>query len=400
MRMEPMTMEETATAPESWDPPPMPTPVIPVASGRFWRGVHALGSGLDWIFGFASLVVGLAILSVIPGFNLLSLGYLIEVSGRVARSGRWRDGWVGIRQASVIGSVAIGAWLVLLPVRFLSGLAEDAALIDPASRSARNWEIGVTILGTLAIVQVLWACVRGGKLRHFLWPAPVRLVRWTTTSGNWSALWTGGVAYLKGLRLPYYFWLGARGFTGAAVWLAVPVTLLFLGTRIAPSAGSGVMSFLGGGLLMLAAICVPFLQAHFGRENRWRALFELGTIRQEFRRAPMAFLTALLITLLFALPLYLLKVELPPKELTWLPSLVFVLFSLPARFLTGWALGRSGRHHEPRHWIFRGIGRLGMVPIVLAYVIWVYFSQFVSWNGAFGLWEQHAFLVPAPWLSL
>ena len=31
---------------------------------------------------------------------------------------------------------------------------------------------------------------------------------------------------LVNLRLPYYFWLGLRGFFGAFLWLAIPLMLL------------------------------------------------------------------------------------------------------------------------------------------------------------------------------
>ena len=66
---------------------------------------------------------------------------------------------------------------------------------------------------------------------------------------------------------------------------------------------------------------LPFLQAHFARVGRFEALFELGTVRGLFRRAPVAFWFAFLATLLFALPLYVLKIELTPREVAWLPAL-------------------------------------------------------------------------------
>jgi len=73
---------------------------------------------------------------------------------------------------------------------------------------------------------------------------------------------------------------------------------------------------------------------------------------------------------------------------------------LPARLLTGWAVGRARRREQPRHGFFRWTGRLAMIPVVLFYVLFVYLSQYLSWNGSRGLLEQHAFLVPAPWTSL
>jgi hypothetical protein len=43
-------------------------------------------------------------------------------------------------------------------------------------------------------------------------------------------------------------------------------------------------------------------------------------------------------------------------------------------------------------------GRLAIVPVVGFYVLLVYATQYLAWNGTLGLLEQHAFLVPAPLL--
>ena len=84
---------------------------------------------------------------------------------------------------------------------------------------------------------------------------------------------------------------------------------------------------------------------------------------RDFRRAPWAFAFAFVVTLLFALPLYLLKIEIVPAEAAWLPRLVFIAFIFPARLLTGWAMGRARRRDEPRHWFFRWTGRLPLLPV-------------------------------------
>ena len=60
----------------------------------------AAASAIEWIFGTATLIVGLSVLATIPVVQLLSLGYLLEVSGRVARVGRLRAGFVGVRRAA------------------------------------------------------------------------------------------------------------------------------------------------------------------------------------------------------------------------------------------------------------------------------------------------------------
>jgi hypothetical protein len=123
-------------------------------------------------------------------------------------------------------------------------------------------------------------------------------------------------------------------------------------------------------------------------------------LRRHFRRAPVAFFVALLFTLALALPLYLLKIEIVPREAAWLPSLLFVVSIFPARFLTGWAMARSYARRRPRHWFWRHASRVAMVPLVLFYVLVVYFTQYLSWYGVWSLYEQHAFLVPAPFLGL
>ncbi|MFT7643128.1 MAG: hypothetical protein ACI9G1_004893, partial [Pirellulaceae bacterium] len=130
------------------------------------------------------------------------------------------------------------------------------------------------------------------------------------------------------------------------------------------------------------------------------AMFELREVRAKFRKAPLAFLFALFVTLLFAIPLYLLKIELTPREVVFIPSIVFIAFIFPARLLTGWAYGRAKKRTEPRFFVSRWAARLATLPIVGAFVFIVYFTKYISWNGAWSLFEQHAFLVPVPFLGM
>ncbi len=153
-------------------------------------------------------------------------------------------------------------------------------------------------------------------------------------------------------------------------------------------------------MLALVLLYLPFLQMRLAVTNRLSAVFEFGAVREEFRRAPWAYAFAFLATLLFALPLYLLKIEMVPREAAWLPSLVFILFIFPARLLTGWAVSRARHRRTPRHWFFRWTGRLPLVPAALFYVLIVFFTQYTSWNGVWSLYEQHAFLVPVPFFGM
>jgi len=361
--------------------------------GRVWNGVHSL---IEFVFGVAALIGGLAILGTIPILQFLSLGYLLEVGGRISRTGRLRDGFIGIRKAARVGSIVLGTWLLLLPLRWVSSLATAAQLIDPEGPAARGWESALLILTVLLGLHIVIACSRGGKLAHFFWPFsnPVWLYRRLRRGGYYTeardAVWT----FVMALRPPYYFCLGVRCFVGTMAWLVLPVSLIALG-RKAPLVG-----FVGALLLGFVVMHLPFLQMRFAAENRFRALFEVKAVRQRFLRAPWAFWFALFITLTFAVPLYLLKIEMIPREAAWLPSIVFIVFMFPTRLLQGWAYARSSRRDKPRHWFFRWTGRLLMVPTAFLYVLIVFFTQYTAWEGIYSLYQQHAFLLPVPFLNM
>jgi hypothetical protein len=127
---------------------------------------------------------------------------------------------------------------------------------------------------------------------------------------------------------------------------------------------------------------------------------DVETIRRAHRGAPLATAVALLLTVTLALPLYLLKIELIPREAMWLPGILFVALMLPARLACGWALRRGLARDAPRHVVVRLLGRLVVVPVVAVYAIALYFTQYLSWYGAWSLYEQHAFLMPVPLLGL
>ena len=384
--------------------PPPPEAASPADEAQ--RGHHSrrgwlarLGAAIDWIFGLAALVGALAAFSVIPLLNFLSLGYLLHVSGTVAKTGRLRDGFIGVRKASALGSAVAGIWLVLWPARLIAQVWRDADLIAPGSPTANLWRVILIGASLLTLAHIAWAFVRGGRLWHFLWPAPLRLLRWLRSPDKSVAGVSRLGVWLVELRLPFYFWLGLRGFVGALAWLIVPVGLLLVATQL-PTGGALLVSLPSLLLLTVVAVHLPFLQAHFAETGRFAALFEWREDRSRFRRAPLAFWIALLVTLLFAIPLYLLKIELTPKELAWAPSVLFVILIFPARLLTGWATNRSLRRDTDRHWSVRWLGRLAIVPVALAYGIAVFLNPFISWNGIYSLLEQHAFLVPAPLMAL
>jgi len=356
-------------------------------------------SACHWTFGFATLFVGLAVLATIPMLNLFSLGYLLEVSGRIAKTGRVRVGFVGVRKAAAVGGIVLMTVLWTLPLFFVAEMRTASRIIDPYSTSTTLLYILLIALSGLIIGHLIWAYIRGGKIRHFLWLAPVRFFKWIFTPNKYTNMRDDLWNFTLSLRLPYYFWLGARGFAGAVAWLIVPVAILVAAAYLPPGPGL-LLAFPAMLLLATVVLYLPFLQTHFAMQNRMGAMFEVGAVRRQFTRAPIAFWFSLMIALLLALPLYLLKIELTPREVAWLPSVVFVAFILPARFLIGWAVGRAHKQSQARHFMFRWMSRLAIVPVVLYYVFIIYFTQYVSWYGAYSVLDQHAFLVPAPLFGL
>ncbi len=239
-------------------------------------------------------------------------------------------------------------------------------------------------------------------MRHYLWPQPSRFLREAWRPSTWSSgadrLWD----FTASLELPRLFWLGVRGAIGTLIWL-IPAMIIIAAFRNGESGLAGLVGFVSLLFLGIALLYLPMLQAHFAAQNRLSALFEVRTIRRDFRRAPWAWLMAMVIGLVvMPIPLYLLKIEATPREVMWLPCLVFVAFILPARIAEGLALRRARRQPEPRgRWaaLSRWTVRLMMIPVVSVYLLFVYVSQYTSWDGLQTWVQQHAILVPVPFLG-
>ena len=198
--------------------------------------------------------------------------------------------------------------------------------------------------------------------------------------------------------LPRWFALGAGGFVGALAWLAVPAGLWILAPRLPE--GPDALAVLAGGLgLGWIAPKLPYLQARFALERSWPALWDVRAVTRRFRRAPFAFVAGLAVTLAGSFPLFLLKIELAPREVAWLACVFFVVFAFPARLATGWALRRAEVREADASFAWRWIMRGGAAALGVFYAFTLYFTQFLSWRGAWSFLEQHAFLTPAPWLG-
>ena len=278
--------------PRTAQPAATPEPVVAkLVSPRpaLWRrAVHGVGCGLEWLFGAAVLVVGLAVLAAIPVLQFLTLGYLLEASGRVARSGRLRDAAIGVPRAARVGGVVAGVWLCLLPLRLIATTWQDAVIIDTTGTAAAAWQLAFWIVAALMTLHVISALVKGGRLRHFLIPSlrPIRTVRWFARV-PYVECRDAVCDFVVGLRLPYYFWLGLRGFVGGFIWLAPPIALLAVGRAVPP------VGVIGGVLLGIVVLYVPFLQTQFAAGGRLREMFAWRRVRATYRAAPLAFWIAL-----------------------------------------------------------------------------------------------------------
>jgi hypothetical protein len=369
------------------------------------RAAIALASAAEWCFGFVTIFVALAMLSAVPVLQLLSLGYLLEASGRVARSGQMRDSLIGVRPAARVGGIVLGCWLWFWPARFAVDTADAAAILDPADvgLTATAWHYGTIALALAIGIHLSLAVLAGGQLWRFAWPFNlVTLVVRATRGGFYVRTRDAACDFVARMRLPHLALLGLKGFVVGLAWLALPATFLAVGRQ--PFDAAPLFAAIGMVQLALAVVYLPFLQARVGQTGTLRGGFELAGVRDEFRHAPWAFLVAFAATLLFALPLYLLKIEVIPREAAWLPGLVFVAILAPARLLTGYALGRARRRRErvgkPRHFVSRWSARLFFPPVAAFYVLWLTLMPYTSWNGVASYYEQHAFLLPVPLIAL
>ena len=375
--------------------------------GQVKRGfVRRFFSFIGWMirgsFCIMSLVVLLATLTAIPIFQLIAFGYLLSVAGGLANGNRLRDSLPHLREAGQIGLAALAIIIAALPTQLLSHWESVAYLINPDSGQATAMRALAITCSAVATVYLLWAMIRGGRLKHYLWPAPKRFLRegwrWSTWSSAPDRLWD----FTTSLQLPRYFWLGLRGALGTLIWL-IPAMIIIAAFRNGETGLAGLVGFVAVLFLGIGMLYLPMLQAHFAAENRLSALFEVREIRRQFRRAPWAWLSAMVFALVLTpIPLYLLKIEATPREVMWLPCLVFIAFILPARIVTGLALRRArGRSEGTSRWarISRWLVRMAMPLVVGIYLLFVYVSQYTSWDGLQTWVQQHAILIPVPFLN-
>ena len=349
-------------------------------------------------FGLFSLFALLAFLAAIPLVNFLALGYLLEAEGRVARTGKLRYALPLLPLAPKLGGIAVGTWFWWWVVRLVADAASDATLVAPETGVAALWQIGLIFVSILVATHLTLAIARGGRLGLFFWPTPLNALWLWKQWQRGNYLNSAGVAvreFISALRLRHHFWLGVRGFALAFAWLFIP-TALFASLKDTSKPGQVILTLVGGVVLLVVLSWVPFLQARFAAENRWRAMFELRAIRELYRRAPLMMFVSVVFLYALSLPLYLLKIGARPSDVYWLLTPMFIASIYPAKILIGWTYYQATRA-EHRAWlILRWPLSMLLIPLLGFYVFVLFFTPAIGAAGRAVLFQHHGILLPWP----
>lgn len=371
--------------------------------GRF-PGIRKPFRSLFWIlhvtFGTVCLILVLAVLAALPGLNLLTLGYLLDAQRRVAVSGRLRDGFPLLRLAPRLGIICFFGLLYLIPVRILATQVSASLIVRSGTAvSSDGLLLGLRLMQVLVTLHLLLAIARGGSVGCFL--RPLRNVLWLLRlcAGRWSDtldIWARDVP--ETLQPARHWLLGFRAVAGAVCWLIIPTVLLVAFS--APgrvSGGFGLLSFMGGLLMIPVAAWLPLLQVHQSVTGRFRDIFRVSTARRIIRQAPLAWLLTTALLYVMTLPLYLTKVRLLPADAFLVLTPFFIVLIYPARVLIAWAYHRGMARPRPAWWGLRWSARLLMLPLLAAYALFLFLTPTISELGKAAPLENHAFLSPIPY---
>jgi len=361
-----------------------------------WHPIQFSGWAISMVFGVITMILALAVIAAIPLVNFIALGYLLEVEGRVARTGRFRDGFPLLPLAPRVGGIVLGIWIWLVPLRFIAWAAADARLIAPGSPADLRWHLGLRIAMVLVTIHLCLSLARGGRLSCFF--RPLKNLFWLRrqlyAGGYWrqaeQAVWD----FASQFRRNYYFWNGVKSWAGAMLWLAIPTALLAAANQ--PNGGAALISIVGGVLLSVVLAWVPFLQARFSTDGRFAAFKELGTIREMYRRAPLCWALAAIVTYALSLPLFLATVVMPPQDALWMVTPIFIVSIYPARVLTGWAYYQASIRPRRAWFSLRLLTGLILMPVLMLYTVILFFTQFIGSSGKLVLFQHHALLLPRP----
>jgi hypothetical protein len=406
-----MTIMLTESPPENstTKSPPVDTSPIPLIEermgpGRF-PGIRRPFRSLIWIvhlgFGTVCLILVLAILAAIPGLNILTLGYLIDPQRRVAESGRLRDGFPLMVLAPRLGIIVFFSILMLIPIRFQAVRVSDAAVIlGTMHPRVIQMQTVLQITQWIIAVHLMLAICRGGTFGCFL--RPFKNIVWflqkiLTRKGR-EEMSAGTQRVLQLVRPIQHFWIGLKAFVGAVLWLLIPTSLLVAYSapgRTAPI--FGVLSFLGGVLMIPVAAWLPQLQVHQAVTGRFGSIFSVRAARQVIRRTPVSWMLTTVLMYLMTLPLYLTKIKLLPADALLVLTPFFIILIYPARILVAWAYHRGMSRPQVAAWPYRWTTKFLILPLLAGYAGFLFLTPLISELGKSAPLENHAFLSPVPY---
>ena len=138
--------------------------------------LRATGWLIRMLFGLFSLTLLLAVIAAIPVINILALGYLLEVEGRLGRTGRLRHAFPLLEIAPRFGAIVMGLTGWLLPIWLLTQVLADYRLIAPTSPTTLSLVRLHAVAVVLVSLHLVLALSRGGSLGCFV--RPLKNVLW------------------------------------------------------------------------------------------------------------------------------------------------------------------------------------------------------------------------------
>lgn len=387
--------DDSDTAPtdflEDWATKPCPVPWRHPIRASWWLLVNGAGS--------ASLAVLMAIVAAVPLLNFFVLGFLLDIQGRVTRSGRVRDAFWLWGIAPRLGAVVLGVWMFLIPIRITASISTDAMLVDPGGPKVGFFSGLTVFLACLFGAHILLALARGGKFSNFF--RPIKNLRFAFRNVFQARYWNDSadqlLAVVKWLEFRRLWTLGAKGLLIGLAWLVLPTALYVSAEN--PEGPQVAVTIIGMLLLTTVNCWLPLLQTNLGTEGTIRSGFALRTIRRQWAASPIVWMLAIVALYVLTLPLHLFRVVLPPQDAAWLVTLVFVVTIFPTRICLGYAAHRSrarvAEGKRSSRWL-RWPLNIAFVGLVGFYTFLLFFTQFIGSKGKEVLFEQHAFLLPWP----
>lgn len=367
----------------------------------FWKPVRSAFWTIHVAFGAICLILILAILAAIPGFNILTLGYLIDPQRRVARTGRLRDGFPLMTLAPRLGVIVFFSILLLIPVRLHATRTSDAAVILGESHErVIQMSSNLRILQYVVAAHLILAIARGGTVGCFL--RPIKNVIWVSrkvlSSKGRSEMSVGLEQVLELVRPVHHFLIGLKAFFGAVFWLIVPAGLMV--AYSAPNRTSplyGLLSFLGVVIMIPVTAWLPLLQVHQAVTGKFRSIFTISAARRVIRNAPLSWMLTTVLMYAMTFPLYLAKIRLLPADAMLLLTPFFIILTYPARILVAWAYHRGMAQDQIAGFPLRWGIRLVMLPLLFAHAGFLFVTPTISELGKNAPLESQAFLGPVPY---